>query len=354
MFAALILCVLIGSGVDQQTAEQIEFERVLLQGRVLHDEPSTYKLSEVVWSSDGKWGGYTISETREEPLRPIVREEMRSLCVISGDRKTVKRLYTGHPWGGASEDPTGCDHTLPSVVGWAPDGSRLLFYMAYPMGTVAIAGSSLHDANPRTGKIRELTKPYKSGEFTEHTIGWSDAISFSPDGKELMLLFGQHKYSPNLHQIVVVNYRTLARRWLTRENQFPYDPEWSPDGSRIAYSAQAADLTPEEEEFFERTGHVLWNSVNRLWAVSSDGSRKRQLTDDTEWIDDSPRWIDEETIRFIRSKIDFRVPDEIWEIRADGSGLKKVKVLTYEEQLDWREENANYLGASRLQRTQED
>ena len=338
MLAAFVLHLLANTGQDQQA----DFEQILLQARILQGEESTYELSKVVWSPDGKWGGYTIREKRLKTGRYLHdRDQMVSLCVVSRDRKTVKRLDTGHPFGGTSEDPTGCYHTLPRVIGWSPDGRRLHYYKDYPMGTAAVAGSSLHDADPRSGKIRELTKPYENGEFTYHTIGWSDAISFSPNGKELMLLFGQHKYSPNLHQIVVVNYDTLARRWITRDNKFSYDPEWSPDGSQIAYSAQAAILTQEEKDSFERTGHVMWSSVNRLWIVSFDGSRKRQLTDDTEWTDDSPRWIDEETIRFIRSKPSISIPTEHWEIKADGTDLKRIKVLTYDEQQAWRDENDN-------------
>ena len=88
MLAAFVLHLLANTGQDQQA----DFEQILLQARILQGEESTYELSKVVWSPDGKWGGYTIREKRLKTGRYLHdRDQMVSLCVVSRDRKTVKK-----------------------------------------------------------------------------------------------------------------------------------------------------------------------------------------------------------------------------------------------------------------------
>ncbi len=87
---------------------------------------------------------------------------------------------------------------------------------------------------------------------------------------------------------------------LTSDSATDTAPAWSPDGSQIAYTSDAAGSAD-------------------IWVMNTDGSGKQNLTSDAFW-NENPDWSpDGEQIVYARQKsgsFDW----DVWVMRADGSG----------------------------------
>jgi Tol biopolymer transport system component len=99
------------------------------------------------------------------------------------------------------------------------------------------------------------------------------------------------------------------RRLIRPPEQGSYDPDWSPDGSRLAFSAPAHQ--------FGDTSHIF--------TVRANGRGLRQLTDDESLSDFSPAWSpDGRYIAFVRGSADLYV------MRSNGRGLRRIVDVGYD------------------------
>jgi Tol biopolymer transport system component len=80
-------------------------------------------------------------------------------------------------------------------------------------------------------------------------------------------------------------------------------PDWSPDGRRIAYSAY-------------RLSHAL-KSHHYIYTIKPDGSDRRRLTEPDHHAY-NPSWSPDS------NQIAFERGDDVWKMRADGTHLKKL------------------------------
>ncbi|MBD3217278.1 MAG: DUF5050 domain-containing protein, partial [candidate division Zixibacteria bacterium] len=97
----------------------------------------------------------------------------------------------------------------------------------------------------------------------------------SPDGKKI--LFVRRDRLSKKRQIWMMNVDGTSETQLTQNNEYDaIDPRWSPDGNWIIYSSDEGYDSHKRRNF-------------DIWLMTSDGSRKTQLTTNGS-RDDSPCW----------------------------------------------------------------
>jgi Tol biopolymer transport system component len=184
--------------------------------------------------------------------------------------------------GRASVTNPGCCVALDSDPDWSPDASRIAFgrFFTFKKGS----GSALFSIRPDGSDERGLAGGYEP--------------AWSPDGKRIAYVretvtFEEdeegNQYEVFDYDIVVLDLETRTSTVLTSGPDLDRHPEWSPDGSQIAFS---------------RAGGVH--------IMNSDGSGVRRLTDGG-----SPAWSPDGTkIAFSR--------DELYTINVEGTGERQI------------------------------
>lgn len=129
---------------------------------------------------------------------------------------------------------------------WWPDSSRLLY-----LSDETTKDLMVWQMDPQS-KQRRLFVSVPDGE------GGLDMPSISPDGKRLLAI--SYRTASVKPQVFTFGLPSGPWRQLTEHPEGVYDPVWSPDGTKIAYTAR------------ERGRHDLW-------VMNADGSQQQQLTD---------------------------------------------------------------------------
>ncbi len=132
-------------------------------------------------------------------------------------------------------------------------------------------------------------------------------VAQSPAAPERIAFFGRVGES---HEIFVMNADGSNRRQLTQNNsevpiRWLARPEWSPDGTRLAFESRDVD------------GENDWE----IAVAHADGSGVSQLTDN-DWPDLSPAWSPEGRLAWITVINSYR----IWVMDADGANIQKLTV----------------------------
>ena len=142
-----------------------------------------------------------------------------------------------------------------STPRWSPDGTKIAFITGRDLGVMNADGSDRHVvAEPSQGSI--------------------DGIAWSPDGDQLVYTQTNCSASGCGGAMLRVNADGSGRTVVENSGLIPYQPDWSPDGSTIAY-----DIFNDHWE-------------EEIWAVSPDGTNRRALTSDggNDFGYHSPRW----------------------------------------------------------------
>jgi Tol biopolymer transport system component len=147
-------------------------------------------------------------------------------------------------------------------------------------------------------------------QLTKYELGIADlSASASPDGQSL-LFAGRERDGIISALYLKAGDATLQR--LTPAPLSAQEPNWSPDGTKIAFSSHCCN--PQNQE---------------IWIVNADGSGIQRLTNNGtnffEGLDDvAPSWSPQgDAIVFERHAHDFS-SSAIFVMKADGSGLAKV------------------------------
>jgi dipeptidyl aminopeptidase/acylaminoacyl peptidase len=237
--------------------------------------------SEPRWSPDGQWVAY-FGRTEE------------GIGVVVADRRgAAPRLIA--PIGSTN-------HPLPSSgerVAWSPDGRSLAFVSAtegpetddangdpmvitrYLFKPTATEGLTRFNDNKRlhifvvdvaTRKARQLT----DGPYYEHSIQWS------PKGDQVLFVSNREAHADKVfnYDIFTVTARDGFVKRLTSTRSAEYEPVWSPDGTRIAFSGTTRDLTSSETT--KEDTHV--------WVMRADGSARIEVGRSIDNRQGAPQW----------------------------------------------------------------
>ncbi len=220
------------------------------------------------------------------------------------------------------------------LAGWTAQGKDVLFW-SDETGTAVRDGGRTLWSIAGDGRLAD-NKPVQ--QSSETMLAYSDFVAIPPALSEQ----GMHS---SLALTVGAGYATWSNkrvemaRPLTPKGVAAISPAWSPDGTRLAYSAMPAY---DSLNLFQMTFQELMQ--RRLWITDlADQGRTRQLTDSNSYRDERPLWsVDGGHLLFAR--IDTKGRATLWIIPADGSGppIQVVDELTptpdsfgYYGHVDW-------------------
>jgi len=187
------------------------------------------------WSPDGKSVAFLSSRPESTAPTSSSAEQPRSqvwlLSMAGGEAKRVTNLKNGA-----------------SSFRWSPDGARL------------VVVSRIGPSDSRTGdaKDRSDVRHYKNSSYKFNDSGWFD------DRRTHLWMVDVN--SGNGKQI------TEGDDWNDS------DPQWSPDGKRIAFVSNRTGKEYEE------------NRNSDVWIINADGSGTLTKISDHEESDNQPRW----------------------------------------------------------------
>ena len=154
-----------------------------------------------------------------------------------------------------------------------------------------------------TGQVRRLTNSKNA----------SIAPTFSPDGARIAfssVRAPRGKRPPGLERIAVMNLDGTGRRFLTPKNRSSFDPDFSPDGTQIAFNESRP------------AGHS--GVDNRLMVMNVDGSGRRAVTAYGGRREINPKWLPDGSGLVFESLNRRSLRSDIERIGLDGSGRRPV------------------------------
>jgi Tol biopolymer transport system component len=263
---------------------------------------------------------------------------------------------------------------------WSPDGTRIAFTSSrsldgsdsawgFDNATIWVMNADGTGASPLINTARGM------GDRNDYAV-------WSPDGARIAFL-EQHfsKYAPPCLYVSIVNADGAGLRNLTYcESLSLYRPQWSPDGTKLAYSTStgvtvetylplniwvwnadgtgvnglstmnhAESINPEwspdgtriafaSNRALDGSDAPNMNSTENIWVMNADGSGAKPLTHYTSLLGKSyaPRWSPDGThILFSSNRAldggdapNINSTENIWIVNADGTGLAPLTTLT--------------------------
>jgi dipeptidyl aminopeptidase/acylaminoacyl peptidase len=238
-------------------------------------------------SPDGKQVAYVVTVIDQQRNRRI-----SSIWLVDVDGRSTPRRLTAE----------GVNSNAPR---WSPDGSELAFLSTRNAGTTE-AGGAAGTAEPPRPQICVLHMDGGEAQVVSHLKNGVNAYQWSPDGKRFVAvsrLGPSDQVAPSARKSDVRHYKHISYKfndtgwfddkrshlWVIEsaggkdkqitsgEDWNDTDPQWSPDGSRIAFVS-------------DRSGHEYDDSHNKdVWVISADGGAPTKISDHA-FDDDLPRW----------------------------------------------------------------
>ena len=238
-------------------------------------------------SPDGKQVAYVVTVIDQQRNRRV-----SSVWLVDADGRSAPRRLTAE----------GVNSNAPR---WSPDGSELAFLSTRNTGT-AEAGGAGGAGEPARPQICILHMDGGEAQVVSHLKNGVNAYQWSPDGKRFVAvsrLGPSDQVAPSARKSDVRHYKHISYKfndtgwfddkrshlWVIEaaggkdkqltsgEDWNDADPQWSPDGSRIAFVS-------------DRTGREYDDSHNKdVWVISADGGALTKSSDHN-FDDDLPRW----------------------------------------------------------------
>jgi dipeptidyl aminopeptidase/acylaminoacyl peptidase len=235
------------------------------------------------WSPDGKSVAFLSSRPESTAPTSSSAEQPRSqvwlLSMAGGEAKRVTNLKNGA-----------------SSFRWSPDGARL------------VVVSRIGPSDSRTGdaKDRSDVRHYKNSSYKFNDSGWFD---------------------DRRTHLWVVDVNSGNGKQITEGDDWnDSDPQWSPDGKRIAFVSNRTGKEYEE------------NRNSDVWIINADGSGTLTKISDHEESDNQPRWSpDGKSIAFT-GEVHERDHPKIWLAPSSGgtaSVLAANNLDLIPGQLEW-------------------
>jgi dipeptidyl aminopeptidase/acylaminoacyl peptidase len=240
------------------------------------------------WSPDGKW--VALLGPHEGGFGLVVTDSSGG-----SERLLAPVLGTNHPLPSSGE-----------ALSWSPDSRSVAFLSATPgseseeaSGDPIVIRRYLYKPTASEGDTRfndnrrvhvfvadlasdEPPRQLTSGDTYEHSLG------FSPKGDEILFVSNREPDPDRFfnYDLFAVGVKDGSIRRLTRTENAEYRPQWSPDGTKIAYEGTTRGLTSSETTMED----------THVWIASADGRGRRELvaldnrqstptwSEDGEWV----------------------------------------------------------------------
>jgi dipeptidyl aminopeptidase/acylaminoacyl peptidase len=210
------------------------------------------------WSPDGKWIAFLST-------RPAASDADAGTAVAARNQVWLLPMSGGEPRRATT--------LVNGVQGfsWSPDGTRL----------VCVSRTGPSDTMKSPSDVRH----YKHANYKFNDTGWFD--------------------DKRAHLFVVDVRSGRANQITSGDDWNDADPQWSPDGAKIAFVS-------------DRTGKEFDEGRNRdIWVIDAAGGSPTKVVDRPE-PDSSPRWSpDGATIAFVSANEE-RAHPKIWLVAASG------------------------------------
>ena len=209
------------------------------------------------------------------------------------------QLWTVRPDGSGLRKvtslPAGQDAYFPD---WSPEGTRIAFTVS------TSAGSQIWTIRPDGTALHQVT----------HDAAWSsDSPRWSPDGKRLLVARSKPGGACDIQvttfaicHLWVMNADGSNAKQLTSNPRFSdFDPEWSPDGSHIAFDS-------------ERGGRF-----STLWVMNANGGSPHAISPPNLQVG-WPSWAPDGRHIAAFTNLDTPAPSALVVLRPDGSDLRRI------------------------------
>jgi dipeptidyl aminopeptidase/acylaminoacyl peptidase len=227
------------------------------------------------WSPDGKWLAFLSSRpSGESTAAPASSSQSASPTAGSPAPEAPRnQIYLLSMSGGEARRLTNLKNGV-STFRWSPDGARMVL--------VSRLGPS--DNSPES-KPRSDVRHYQSTSYKFNDSGWFD---------------------DRRSHLWIVNVSSGETKQLTEGNDWnDTDPQWSPDGTRLAFVSNRTGKEYEE------------NRNTDVWVIAAAGGELTKISDHDE-ADNSPRWSpDGKSIAYVGELHDRDHP-KIWLAPAAG------------------------------------
>jgi Tol biopolymer transport system component len=208
-------------------------------------------------------------------------------------------LWVANPDGSQAREVFAEDDVAALEPGFSPASAGAL---AFTRGIDEPFSEEIFIGDLASGQTRQLTDSKRA----------SIAPTFSPDGTRIAFFSirppGRNR-PPGPERIAVINADGTGLRFLTPKDRGSIDPDFSPDGTRIAYG-----------EIRFRRGSV----DNRVMIMNADGSQRRALTAYGGRREINPKWLPDGSGLVFESLNRRSLKSDIERIGIDGSGRSAV------------------------------
>jgi dipeptidyl aminopeptidase/acylaminoacyl peptidase len=330
---ALALSLLLASAVAAQK-RAMTFDDIL----------AIKNVSDAQVSPDGKWIAYVVTSTdmqenatdadlwlvstaggeairlttsRKNDNQPRWSPDSRRIAFISA-REEKSQIFLISPTGGEAEKLTNSKSSVQSFQ-WSPDGSRIA-YTAQQEPTAEEEKRQKERDDPKVIDkdfkfSRIWTIDVKTRKATE--LVKSDYVAadpqWSPDGRSLAYTAQPTPRADdgNLSDIWIIDIESGRQRKLV-ENEGPdSSPRWSPDGRSVAYLTHEAKLSDVGQA--------------RLAVIPAEGGEPRMIAAGFEYQPGSPRWSPDGRAIFFTASV--RTTTQLFSVPVAGGPAKQLSKI---------------------------
>jgi dipeptidyl aminopeptidase/acylaminoacyl peptidase len=240
---------------------------------------------------------------------------------------------------------------------WSPDGQLLAFTSSRPAEAAPARGSAESAATDARPQIWILSMSGGEARRVTNLKNGVTSFQWSPDGKRFACLSrvgpsdnrGENKdrsdvrhyshisykfndtgwFDDRRSHVFIIDARTGSTKQITSGDEWnDTDPQWSPDGTRLAFVSNRTGKEYEEDRNAD------------VWVISTEGGPITRISDHEE-ADNSPRWSpDGKTIAFVGRVHEAEHP-KIWLAPSAGGAPSTLAARNLDlipTDLDWAEE----------------